>query len=250
MRSRLAVLILGMVWFVASAPAQVEDLTRGLIAYWNFDEGRGFDVHDLSGNLHHGRLKGAAWWAKGYFRGGVQLDGREDAAVEIPPSSLLMQEQAVTIAAWVHIIQGGQQVNSWLGERYRLVIGWGLDARFVVFVDGQWRSSGSFVIPAAQWVHLGGTYDAHTRTLRLYVNGELKKEQVLTGLTSFRIAQAPLPLRFTQDSRQPPDNRIGKIDEVRIYNRALSPSEVQTLHQFTPPKFDPSNPLSRYAEGP
>lgn len=250
MRFRWLCAVLILVGFRVNVPAQVEDLTHGLIAYWNFDEGRGFDVHDLSGNLHQGRLKGRAWWAKGYFRGGVQLNGFDDAAVEISPSSLLMQEQAVTIAAWVHILQGGQQVNSWLGERYRLVIGWSLDARFVVFIDGQWRSSGSFVIPATQWVHLVGTYDAQARTLRVYVNGELKKEQVLSGLNSYRIVQAPLPLRFTQDSRQPPDSRIWKIDEVRIYNRALSPSEVQALHQFLPPQFNPANPLSRYTEGP
>lgn len=251
MRLRLlcVVLILGMLGFRANVPAQVEDLTYGLIAYWNFDEGQGFDVHDLSGHLHHGRLKGPAWWARGYIRSGVQLNGLDDA-VEISPSSLLMQEQAVTIAAWVHIIQGGQQVNSWLGERYRLVIGWGLDARFVAFLDGQWRSSGSFGIPATQWVHLVGTYDARTRSLRLYVNGELKKEQVLSGLNSYGIGQAPLPLRFTQDSRQPPHNRIWRVDEVRIYNRALSSSEIQALHQLLPPKFDPSNPISRHTEGP
>jgi hypothetical protein len=238
-----------LVWVGAISRAQHEDLTYGLIAYWNFDEGRGLDIHDLSGHSHHGKLRGPAWWTRGYVRGGVQLNGFDDA-VEISPSSLLMQEQAVTIAAWIYILQEGRQVNSWLGERYRLVIGWSLDARFVAFLDGQWRSSGSFVIPANTWVHIVGTYDAQARTLRLYVNGELKKEQALSGLNSYKIVQAPLPLRFTQDSRQPPENRIWKIDEVRIYSRALSPSEVQTLSQFIPPRFNPSDPPSRHTEGP
>ena len=79
---------------------------------------------------------------------------------------------------------------------------------------------GAAQLPLNTWTHLAATYDG--ATLRLFVNGTQVGSRALTGalLTStgvLRIGGNAIWGEFFQ----------GRIDEIRIYNRALSPGEIQ-----------------------
>ena len=76
-------------------------------------------------------------------------------------------------------------------------------------------------LPANQWTHVAGTYNGST--LRLYVNGTQVASQARTG--NFQVTGTPLRIGGnTYGGEFFP----GRIDEVRIYNRALSAAEIQT----------------------
>lgn len=216
-------------------PESAVELSKGLVFYWNFDAGEGDVVADLSGKGNDGLLKSGARWVEGRFGSAVELDGL-GASVEASLSDSLRIREALTIAAWVKVVQNGQKVNSRINtDKFNLISGWGRDTRIACVIDGKWHNSGSFTIAVSEWVHLTGTYDKNTRALRLYVNKELKREQILTDLDDFRIEESTAPLRIFQDKADPPDNRVLVVDEVRIYNRALSPAEVMALYQYVPP---------------
>ena len=74
------------------------------------------------------------------------------------------------------------------------------------------------MIPTGTWTHIAGTYDG--ANLRLYVNGVLVKTQARTGT----IFSSPNPLYIGGKGSQ----FSGLIDEVRVYNRALSAAEINT----------------------
>jgi hypothetical protein len=82
-------------------------------------------------------------------------------------------------------------------------------------------AAGTAQLPVNTWSHLAATYDA--TTLRLYVNGVQVGSRAVSGalLTStgaLRIGGNSIWGEFFQ----------GRIDEIRIYNRALTPTEIQT----------------------
>ena len=76
------------------------------------------------------------------------------------------------------------------------------------------------------WHHIAGTFDASTRVMRLYVDGVLAAEKTTTvGLS---VNSVPLRIGISSNTAAlEPFN--GFIDEVEIYNRALSQSEIQAI---------------------
>jgi hypothetical protein len=92
----------------------------------------------------------------------------------------------------------------------------------IATAGGPFAVSGTSRLPLSTWTHLAGTYDGST--LRLYVNGN----QVAAQTVSAAIRTSTAPLRIGGNSIFGQFFR-GRIDEVRIYNRALTPSEVQTV---------------------
>src|SRR6185295_8308444 len=87
------------------------------------------------------------------------------------------------------------------------------------------HSTGTSVLALNTWTHLAGTYDG--ATLRLYVNGTLVRSTAFAG----SMLVSPAPLRIGGNSISVPFGGQffkGLIDEVRIYNRALTLTEIQS----------------------
>ena len=74
-----------------------------LLAYWQFDEGSGDTVEDMSGNGNHGTIEGAEWVTNAIFGSALQFDGVDDRVVVPDSASLHPQTGDITVEGWVNV---------------------------------------------------------------------------------------------------------------------------------------------------
>ena len=215
----------------------------GLVGAYSFDAGTGANVTDESGNGNDGMISGATWTSGGRFGGALSFNGTNDW-VEIGDAASLDLTNGMTLAAWVKPSEGGPGWRTVLSkERNRLAYGLyasddtGRPAG-LVYVGDERTATGS-ELPPGVWSHLATTFDGVT--LRVYVNGSLSDSTAVAG--SIRTSSGSL--RLGGNSR---GSRWfeGQIDEVRIYNRALSSAELQTdaTTPISPPPADAQPPTA------
>jgi glucose/arabinose dehydrogenase/PKD repeat protein len=216
--------------------------TPGLVAAYGFNEGSGSTLEDLSGNGNRGTLAGPTWADAGRFGGALSFDGINDT-VDVADADSLDLTSALTLEAWVKTTGGSSWRTVVLKERPG-DLAYALYARFsnggpagqVDFAASTAKAQGSALVPADTWTHLATTYDGSN--LRLYVNGTLAATTAATG----GVVTSASPLRIGGNAIWG-EYLGGVIDEVRVYNRALSQAEIQedmnspvTAPDATPPQ--------------
>ena len=203
-------------------PTPTATPASGLAAAYGFNEGSGTVVNDVSGNGNNGTISGATWTTSGKYGNALNFNGT-NARVTINNAASLQLTSAMTLEGWVY----PTTVNS----AWRDVIYKGNDN---YYLEGTSTNSsrpamgGTFAgdlygtgpLPANTWSHLAATYDG--ATMRLYVNGVQVASRAKTGV----IATSTNPLQIGGDSIYG-QYFAGLIDEVRVYNRALSVAEIQ-----------------------
>jgi len=196
----------------------------GLVAAYAFNEGAGSTVADASGNNNTGTISGATWTTGGRFGSALVFNGGS-AVVTIPSAASLQLTTGMTLEAWVY----PTSMLSW----WRSIVDKNVDQYYLMAssdqnrpaVGGTWGAGnrnlyGPAALPLNTWTHLAATFDG--TTVRLYVNGvEVASQTQTTPLTT-----STATLQIGGDAYSG-ENFAGRIDEVRIYNRALSPSEIQ-----------------------
>ena len=213
-----------------------------LVAQYNFNEGSGTVLHDTSGNGNEGAITGATWSGSGKF-GGALVFSASSSWVTIPDSTSLTFSAAMTLEAWVKpsspfppgewVTVIAKERNPWdyyyglftsayLNAAESLVYVWYLDS--MVQHGNDQIVDGVSPTPLNAWTHLAMTYDSASQ--RLFVNGVLVASRPMTDEIPMWASQ---PLRigggYTNSGQ---GGLTGMIDEVRIYNRALSQAEIQT----------------------
>jgi PKD repeat protein len=211
------------------------------MAAYGLNEGSGPSAADTSGNQNALILKGATWTSAG--RNGSALSFNGTGATDAAPStSLNLTGNALSLEAWVNpstlagdthvvskLMQAGQHTAPYFS--YSLHVVRGNMPRFWVTLGGVPRSvEASVALMPNIWTHLAGTYDGSM--LKIYVNGTLAGSAAVSGtITSYA---GPLRLAANGSGGEV---WTGKIDEVRIYSRALSASDIQAdmTTAITPP---------------
>jgi outer membrane protein assembly factor BamB len=214
----------------ASAPASMA-ATTGLVAAYGFDEGSGTTVADASGNGNNGTIANATWAATGKYGKALQFNGTS-ALVTVPDAASLHLSTGMTLEAWVN----PSTVNgSWRDVIYKGNDNFYLEATTPkssrpdagMIAGGSYADAfGKKALPTNTWSYLTETYDGST--LRLYVNGTQVASTAHTGT----IATSTNPLQIGGDSIYG-QYFAGLIDEVRVYNVALTAAQIQT-DQATP----------------
>jgi hypothetical protein len=204
-----------------------DDGATGLVAAFGFEEAAGTSTADKSGAGNNGTIAGATWSAAGKTGNALSFDGVNDR-VSIPDGASL-DVTRMTIEAWVRptTLTGWRTVLLKEGNdalAYALYAHDNANWPAAYINTGQQadrRSEGLAALPLNTWTHLASTYDG--ATLRLYVNGVQVRSRAFTG----NIANRPGPLSIGGNAVWG-EWFAGLIDDVRVYNRALTIAEIQS----------------------
>ena len=215
---RLALLLLAV--FTINAQAE-------LVGLWLFDEGSGTTATDRSGNGSDGIINNATW-TDGKFGGGLEFNGT-DANVEIPHSPNLSVEQ-FTLMAWMSVpgFTGTWQTIATQNtdgptRNYGLFINNGSGLIHYSFTSGNgWQSFNATSNPVdGEWHHIAATYDK--TNFICYIDGEVDAQTPNTLTPD--IANTVVTIASWVGGGW----LRGKLDEVALYNSALSQAEIQQV---------------------
>jgi len=210
--------------------------TSNLVGWWKFDEGSGNTAADSSGNKNHGTLHGNPRWVTGHDGSALSFDGVNDY-VEIPDDDSLTPSSKITISFWINN-RGGVRAG---------IYKWGAcpdsrahsfqiaDKTNIVFASvyedtmtyGEIYSNGS--VSKNRWHHLALTFNRGN--VAIYINGQLDKS-ALMSISSITNDDQPLTIggywsycdeKFLEKALN------GIVDELMIFDRALSVEEIQKL---------------------
>lgn len=201
----------------------------GLVAAYGFDERSGSVVTDATGHGLDGRRVGAARTAAGRFGRALSFDGRNDR-VTIPDAAQLRLTHGLTIEAWVRPTSaGGNQLVLLKGRGKGMAYGlYASDLRMpagtVRTVGAQasavTRARGRSQLPLRRWSHVALTFDGNR--VRIYVNGEW----ISSRAAGRSLVAAAGALRIGGGASAATSFH-GRIDEVRVYDHALTGAEIQ-----------------------
>ncbi|MGA2679248.1 MAG: LamG-like jellyroll fold domain-containing protein [Sedimentisphaerales bacterium] len=197
-----------------------------LIGWWKFDETEGNTAVDSSGNGNDGTLIGNPIWRPqgGKIGGALEFSGKGDH-VKIANEPAFDITNQITISAWVNITSVPQE---WTGIVTKGDTAWRMSTSFAknVFHFGVSPNdylNGMTEVSAGQWHHVACVYDG--KRMRIYVDGVLDVSIRRTG----PIATNDFPVCIGENIELTGRCWHGLIDDVRIYNRALSENEIASL---------------------
>jgi hypothetical protein len=234
MYKKLFVLVILSSVFAVSSSLVKADLTVGLVGYWPLDG----NAEDLSGNGNNGTIVGNVTPTTDRFGvpdSAMNFPGSTSDYIDLGQPPMLLIKGAMTVAAWVRaetmtqngrIIakQGPSSGRSW---SIQLESAGGF-ARFDVGINPTDRlrvDSEPLDFGPEEWWHIAGVFRP-AEAAELYINGELVNSEPTTVDTqwiennlSVNIGRRP----------QPGTPWEGDIDEVYMYDIALTPSEIVSL---------------------
>ena len=193
------------------------------------NEGSSSVVYDHSRYGNHGQIVGANW-TQGKFGWCLSFDGVDDY-VEVPDSASLNITDEITVEAWVN----GDLASQYKGilekrdstESGFALLSWGADSiKFEITNIGLYIQKTG--LESFRWYHVVGTYDSSIGKGCLYINGVKVGEKTVSGTIKTNNARLFIGSRGIGD--KPAAYFNGTIDEVRIYNRALSAEEIKRLY--------------------
>ena len=204
--------------------------TNGLVGAWLFDDGKGEAVTDSSDNGLDGKIaKGKPKWVDGKFDGAMEFGGQDMVTVD-DDNALDLEE--FTIAAWVNIpkVSGAWQIIASKEHRNPTGRNYGLFGHinsgvvhYSFTTNSGWKSfDAKTVVTDGDWHHVAGTYDGSD--FKLYLDGAVDA-QVSPGTKPdnhdnfFVIGGCDIGGYWM----------TGVIDEVVLYDRALSEQELNDL---------------------
>ena len=242
----LAVVIAGAT--AGLAPPGIAAAGSGLVAAYAFDAGSGATVADATGNGNTGTIANATWSASGHTGSALSFNG-SNAWVTVPDSASLDFTTGYTLEAWVKPTAANGQWRAAVikEDPTRSELDYGLyaatdtgppSAHVLVGNPPDTYLRGSSAPPLNSWTHIAATYDG--TTLRVYANGVQQASKAVSGA----ITTANGALRIGGDAVWG-EYFAGLIDDVRVYNRALSTNELQTDMSTpvgTPPPPPPPPP--------
>ncbi len=206
---------------------QGASIKPGLVAAYNFDAGSGTTVADLAGK-NIGVIRNATWSNSGRYGKALYFNG-VNSWVTVQSTASLNLTSGMTLEAWVYptAAQSGWTDIIMKEKPEGLVYYLTANSDTNVPVGGAFIGnaeravSGKSSLPVNVWSHLATTYDGVTQ--KFYLNGTLIASRAQSGA----IETSTGALRIGGDSIWG-EYFKGMIDDVRIYNRALSNSEIQS----------------------
>lgn len=212
-------------------PCAFIDWDRSLVGWWDFNEGSGDTAGDKSTYGNDGALEGTEkpQWVAGKYGGALEFNGNYDCAVRVPDDDSLDLDDEVSIEFWfcpeefpsVYAITPIRKGSTTDNFNYILYFfgaaGYENKIGFLANAGGVWGGVSPLyeIKSLSRWHHVVWTFDSEIGG-RLYVDGVSQGGPRRGGLLSVNDKALLIGQALT-----------GKIDELRIWNRTLSPQEIK-----------------------
>lgn len=217
--------------FVSNAQAQTcSTAPNNLVSWWR-GEGNALDQN----GLNNGTLQNGTTYATGRVGRAFSFDGADDY-VDVPDSASLDVSTAMTIDAWFYPTQIKSQrvITKWGTGGFRtFTLDLGSDAGVAIVVSSDGNNFPSVSTPAGdvplnQWTHVAVVFQGGS-FLKIYINGV---ERADSGSAPSSLFNSTSPFRLGRNFNDVPGgfNYSGLLDEVGIYNRVLSQSEIASIY--------------------
>ncbi|WP_197526909.1 LamG domain-containing protein [Pirellulimonas nuda] len=202
-----------------------------LLLHWKLDEASGTTSTDSSTHARNGSVVGTATWVAGRRNGAIDLN----KATKVQTTGLLGNPANFTIACWANTrtsdSSGAELVS--IGDHFEILSHY---APYNAPVAAFWNGSSYVVVSASGgnrvgtgWHHYVVTFDDATDLLKIYVDGALVGTTTTTSSISFagNGSNSVVGANGWNDTTFDHD---GPIDDVRVYNYALSTSEIADVY--------------------
>ncbi len=222
-----------LVIFLAARPAN-----SALVSHWTFDEGSGNIAYD-SANGHNGTISGAAW-TTGIIGGALDFDGVDDYVNFGDIDEFEFGDHDFSICAWFYT-EGPHNIPGTLHDGQIISkYDWGSNRRQWFLIQESAGNTIFYTSPDGfthehlfstsdgyknQWVHIACVRSGSTKFI--YLNGELDSTGTTDGVVTGKSTKVFVGFHENVGVKTRFFN--GLIDDVRIYNHALTQSEIQQL---------------------
>ncbi len=214
-------------------------------AYWRFDEATGTATGDASGGSSNGTLVGGPVWTSGKTGGALNFAAAASylaIANSAALNDLDNSGHGMTVTAWINPASSGgggggriidKDNNS--GGGFLKLNSAGTSVQFAAdqFTTAAIRNSADNSIALNQWQHVAVTRDGSSdgSKINIYINGLVANDSLHAPTSGSGAAQSATGTPFTIGNRtlDKARNFNGSIDGVRVYNRMLTPAEIQSL---------------------
>lgn len=204
---------------------------KNLVAWYTFNDRSGIRLYDRSGRANHGLLVNAPTWNAGRRGSALTFNGTNQY-VNCGSAASLFPTAAMTIAAWLLVptftgakVAVGNRGNINQNSGFELQVGSGTNWRLFFYISGVgFKASLAFTPIFDVRVHYAGTFDGST--IIGYLNG-VSTSIAQTGT----IAQSNEMFAIGRDGAKSGDYYSGIVEDARMYNRALTSSEILRLYE-------------------
>jgi len=240
---KFGVILVAIAFFVFASGAYAA-LTDGLVGYWSFNDGT---AKDNSGAENHGKFLGAPKSVAGKMGKCLDFNGKNDG-IDIEDKASVQLDKALTVAAWINVRKFVDHAGvCWKGEK----IGWGENFNWRIATTGNGLTWGTTVKGAENWFATGGAVTLNTwaficmtadgKQAIAYVAKDGKTlDKPASNEGNPKASVAPYnvwkgqPVRIGYSQGRGGDLKTvdyfdGLIDEVMLFNRALSEAEVKEI---------------------
>ena len=204
--------------------------TSGLVAAYGFDGTSATQALDASGNKNHGTLSNATRTTQGKFGRALSFNGK-NSLVSVSDHPTLDLTKGMTLSAWVYPTSQTANRTTVIMKERSGGLAWSLNASSSVkrpntttrIGNKDVSVTGGSQLPINTWTHLAATFDGRTQIL--YVNGVRVAARAPIGTLNV----SANPLRIGGNTVLANQYFKGLIDEVRVYNQALTQKEIAAV---------------------
>ncbi|MBK0401900.1 T9SS type A sorting domain-containing protein [Adhaeribacter sp. BT258] len=215
------------VWNFTTVPQPV-----ALVGHWQMEDPAGTTLSDASGNGNHATTSGNPGFVTGRIGQALHLTGLNQYATA-PHSTTLNPGSGITLTAWIKPETSGSRQfilkKGLANDGYEISL---TGSARVAFRFNQISALNNYQVVSnataptngQTWLHVAATYDGSV--MKIYLNGTLDDSQVLTSTPVINSNNEPLSFGATSSG----NSRFqGYLDDARIYNIALTASEINAL---------------------
>jgi len=213
----------------------------GLVGHWKFDDGTGTVARDSSGQGNDGTFQGSPKWVTGKLNGAMEFDGDDDM-LKLKSAFTTIGSSSNTLCGWFKVPLAGTAGLA-ATERVGIIMGNGPDVpntswelhsvgqMRLYWNGGEINRYGTTDLRDNVWHYLAWVRDKATNANYMFIDGRLEATIETLGKDVTFVATHFIG----GDNRANPPNFHGLMDDVRVYDRALSQGEIAWLAGRTKP---------------